>query len=304
VTAIVPAHNGERFLRKAIESALAQTFKDLEVVVADDGSSDSSAEIVESYGRPVRLLRVRYGNTQATRNAAIAASDSELIGLLDQDDAWWPRKIERQIACLDADRNLGLCCTDTRGVDPDGREIPEGHNPLQVPSDWIDGLGRLLTVNIMAASSVLVRRSALSRVGPFDPEFHLAGDWDLWLRIAEAYPVAAVPEVLIDYCWHGGNLSTGRIALLRESIDVQTAALERIDRHPRWGSEPKLARYCRAATRKLAARCSELGMLLSRTGQRADALSWQARSLRLRPWLPRTWSRWTRAFLSPDGRAG
>ena len=308
VTAVIPCHNGERFIRAAIDSVLAQTVRDLDVVVADDGSSDRSPEIVDAYGPPVRLIRVRHGNTQATRNAAIAASDSALVGLLDQDDVWWPQKLARQIACLESDVRLGLCYTDTRGVDPAGREIPERHNPLQVPRDWVDGLGRLLRVNTMAASTVLFRRSAIERSGegasPFDPAYHLAGDWDLWLRIALEHPIAAVPEVLIDYGWHEGNLSRGEIAMLQEGIAVQERALGRIARHPRWGSDPGLAPYRRAARRKLAARCSELGLLLSRGGRRADALSWHARALRLGPLIPRTWSRWARALLGVRSNPG
>ena len=297
VAAIIPCHNGEAFIRTAINSVLAQGERDLEIVVADDGSRDGSAAIVASFGPPVRLIQVANGNTQATRNAAIAASDSEFIGLLDQDDAWRPGKLERQLACFAADPRLGLCYTDTRGVDAQGRELAERHNPLQVPSDHTDALGRLLRVNIMAASTVLLRRSALEQVGVFDPAYHLAGDWDLWLRLVEAFPVAAVPEVLIDYCWHGANLSHGRIALLQESIAVQEAALARIARHPRWSADPGLARYLPAAGKKLAARCSELGLLLAREGRRREALSWHTRALALRPWTPRAWSRWVRALV-------
>jgi glycosyltransferase involved in cell wall biosynthesis len=297
VTAVIPAHNGAAFIGTAIRSVLAQTCTDLEVLVADDGSRDDTAAIVESFGAPVRLIRVRHGNTQATRNAAIAASDSEFVGLLDQDDTWWPQKLERQLARMDADPRLGLCYTDTRGVDPAGRELPERHNPLQVPLDQTDALGRLLRVNIMAASTVLLRRSTLTRVGTFDPAYHLAGDWDLWLRIAEETPIAAVPQVLIDYCWHGGNLSHGQIAILTEGIAVQETALERITRHPRWSTDARLRTYLPAARRKLAARCSEVGLLHARAGQRTQALTWHARALRLSPWTPRAWSRWARALV-------
>lgn len=299
VTAVIACHNGEAFIRKAIASVLAQTYTDLEVVVADDGSRDGSAAIVESFGPPVRLIRVAHGNTQATRNAAIVASDSEFVGILDQDDAWWPQKLARQLARLDADPRLGLCYTDTRGVDPQGREIPEGHNPLPVPKDQTDALGRLLRLNLMAASTVLLRRSALERVGRFDPAYHLCGDWDLWLRVAQQYPIAAVPEVLIDYCWHGGNLSRGRLALLQESIAVQDTALARIRGDTRWSVDAGLSPYLPAARRKLAARCSELGLLLARDGRRADALPWHARALALSPWTPRAWSRWVRALVVP-----
>jgi glycosyltransferase involved in cell wall biosynthesis len=298
VTAVIPAHNGAAFIGHTIRSVLAQTCEDLEVVVADDGSTDDSTAIVEAFGPPVRLIRVQNGNTQATRNAAIAASDSEFIGLLDQDDAWWPEKIELQLARLDTNPELGLCYTDTRGVDEIGRELPEGHNPLQIPLDQTEALGLLLRLNIMAASTVLIRRSVLDRVGHFDPAFHLAGDWDLWLRISEEFPIAAVPKVLIDYCWHGGNLSQGRIALHLESIAVQEAALARIAAHPRWSEDARLRYYLPPARRKLAARCSELGLMYAREGRRAEALAWHRRALRLRPWTPRAWTRWTRALVS------
>jgi hypothetical protein len=134
-------------------------------------------------------------------------------------------------------------------------------------------------------------------VGGFDPAFLRAEDWDLWLRVAQEYPIAALPEVLIDYCWHGGNISSGRAALLAGSIAVQEAALARIARHPRWSADDGLHPYLRPAHQKLAARCSELGVLLAREGRRADALSWHARALALSPWTPRAWSRWARALL-------
>ena len=298
VTAVIPAHNGAAFIGHTIRSVLAQTCEDLEVVVADDGSSDDSAAIVAAFGPPVRLIRVQHGNTQATRNAAIAASDSEFVGLLDQDDAWWPEKLEHQLARLDADPALGLCYTDTRGVDEWGRELPEGHNPLQTPLDQTEALGRLLRLNYLTASTVLLRRSVLDRVGHFDPAYHLAGDWDLWLRIGEEFPIAAVPKVLIDYCWHGGNLSQGRIALHLESIAVQEAALARIAQHPRWSTDARLHSYLPAAHRKLAARCSELGLMYARAGQRTEALAWHRRALRLLPWTPRAWTRWARALVA------
>ena len=298
VSVIIPCHNGAAFIRTAIDSALAQGIGNLEVVVADDGSSDQSPELIATYGPPVRLVRVRHGNTQSTRNAAIDASRGDLIGLLDQDDAWRKGKLSRQLNRLAADPNLGLCYTDTRAVDAQGQELPERHNPLQVPGSQAEALGQLLRINYIAASTVVVHRSVLQRVGSFDPAYHLVGDWDLWLRVAESFPIAAEPAVLLDYCWHADNASHDRIALLMESIAVQQAALTRIAHHARWAVDAGLRPYLPAARRKLAARCSELGHLLARAGRRGDALSWHARSLALSPWTPRAWSRWLRALVS------
>lgn len=96
VSAIIAVHNGEGFIRKAILSVLAQTYGDIRIFVADDHSSDQSAALAASLGPRVHLISVNHGNTQATRNAAFAASaasDSDFIGLLDQDGAWQPTKV-------------------------------------------------------------------------------------------------------------------------------------------------------------------------------------------------------------------
>ena len=301
VTAIVPSHNGAAFVRAAIDSALNQTFGDLEVVVADDASRDDTADILASFDSRVRVVPVDYGNTQATRNAAIDASDSELIALLDQDDVWWPRKIERQLARFDADPRFGLCYTATRGVDREGREIPGTRLRLEVPESQTEALGRLLSVNLMTASSVLLPRHVLDRVGPFHAAFHLAGDWDLWLRVAQEHPIAAVPEVLTDYRWHGENLSRNPIPMLQETISVQEAALARIAAHPHWAADPGLTPYLGPARRRLASRYSELGMRYARTGSRAKALASHRRALHLGPLIARHWWRFLRSLIRLHG---
>ncbi len=301
VSVIIPCCNGARFIRAAIASALAQGVPDLEVVVADDGSSDDSRDLVAAFGPPVRLIEVHNGNTQATRNAAIAASDGELIALLDQDDTWRPGKLERQMGLLAAHPDIGLCYTDTQGVDLEGRPLPERHNPLAQPRDQREALGLLLGVNIMAASTVLMRRSVLERVGTFDPRFHLAGDWDLWLRIAEEYRVAAVPEVLIDYCWHGENESRRLEAMDQESIAVQESALARIARHPRWSTDPGLERHVLRARRRLAFRWSALGMRQARSGREVEALQSHRQALALQPMTPNLVWRMVRTMLGITG---
>lgn len=298
VSAVIAVHNGEGFIHKAILSVLAQTYRDVEILVVDDNSSDQSAAIAASYGSKVRLISVQHGNTQATRNAAISASDSDFIGILDQDDAWHPTKLARQIALMDADPHLGLCYTDTRCVDTLGQELPDKHNPLRIPRDQTEALGMLLRLNIMAASTVLIRRQALAEVGAFDTRFHLTGDWDLWLRIAEVFPLAALPQVLLDYCWHDHNLSHQQIAMLTEAVQVQEAALERVSHHPYWARDPGLAAFLPAARRKLASRHAELGNLLARQGQRTEALNRFRRAIAIEPWIPRAWSGWIKTYLT------
>lgn len=300
MSVVIPVHNGELFIRHAIDSVLAQTYDDFEVVVADDGSSDGSAEIVASFGPPVRLIRVAHGNTQATRNSAIAASSGELIAILDQDDAWRPEKLQRQLQLLDADSRSGLCYTGTRGIDANGLELPRSRLPLTIPRDQTDALGTLLVKNVIAASSVVLRRSAFEQAGGFNPAHHLTGDWELWIRIAESFPIAATPEVLLDYRWHGANASRALIDLLRETVAVQETALARIATDQRWATERRLQPYLRRARRKLASRHSELGMLLTRAGQSQESLAALARALSLHPWPLRFWTRLLRAWMSGE----
>lgn len=299
LTVVITCHNGGPFLRTAIGGVLYQGFADLEILVADDASSYDSREIAEGFGPPVRVIGVAHGNTQATRNAAIAASDSELIALLDQDDTWLPGKPEAQVRLLDARPELALCWTDTEVADAAGRVLPDRHNPLREAAGWPQALGTMLEVNSLAASSAILRRGVLDRVGTFDPAYHLAGDWDLWLRIAEEAPVAPLHRVLLRYCWHSGNASTQRVRMLRETIAVQQAALARVLRHPLWSRSREFAPYLPPARRKLAARWSGLGAFLGRDGHRAEALGCQRRALRLRPAALQSWLRRIRVALTP-----
>jgi glycosyltransferase involved in cell wall biosynthesis len=298
VSVIIPVHNGELFIRDAIDSVLAQTYQDFEVVVADDSSSDGSADVVASFGPKVRLIRVAHGNTQATRNSAIAASSGELVGILDQDDAWQPEKLRRQLELLDAEPELGLCYTGARGIDANGRELPRSRPALTIPRDQTDALGTLLVKNIIAASSVVLRRSAFEQVGGFNPAYHLTGDWDLWIRIAEKFPIAALPEVLLDYRWHGANASRARIELLSDTVAVQEAAFARIATEQGSASEHRLQAHILRARRKLASRHSELGLSLSRAGRRKESLAELVQALSLYPWPLRFWTRLVRAWMS------
>ena len=297
ITVVIPCHNGEVFIRTAIDSVLAQGVNDLEVVVADDGSHDASVNLIKSYGPPVRLLAVKFGNTQATRNAAITNSDSEFVALLDQDDSWLNGKLQRQQEMLNAHPRIGLCYTDTHTVDINGQLLKDKQKILRVPKTQVEALGWLLRSNYIAASTVLLRRWAIEKVGLFNSDYHMAGDWEMWLRISESFEIAAVLEVLVNYCWHENNQSHNKVSMLLDTIAIQEAALRRINQHYYWGTNPELRRHLAAARKKLSYRYSDLGMLFSRKGSKIDALSNHAKACSLRPWTPRLWLRWARSLL-------
>lgn len=223
VSVVVPVYNGSRYLRQALDSALAQTYRPLEVVVVDDGSTDSSPEIIASYGSRVRSLRQPNGGVALARNAGICAASGDWIAFLDQDDWWLPEKIEKQIALFDADATLGLVHT---GVLQYRESVAAFVDPVY-PTDGSPRLrGRcyelLLLGNAIFNSSVMIRKSVLATAGMFDPSIagNTCQDYDLWLRIARHYPLGFVPEPLTVLRLHDEQGTWDRRAMLSDELRV------------------------------------------------------------------------------------
>ena len=220
VSAVIAAHNGADYLREAIESILAQTYRPFEIVVVDDGSTDHTSEVCASFGEQVRYFYqpkddATYGGSATIR--CLLESSGEFIAYLNQDDRWLPNKIQKQVEALDANPEVGVVFTGTNVIDKDGRLIggPLPNGPSGDAFHW------LLQKSFYRASSALIRRSALSRSGLPEPTA-IGGDWDLWLRIARYYPVIVIEECLLEYRSHDTNFSknwkrlfAGRLEILR-----------------------------------------------------------------------------------------
>ncbi len=208
ISVVIPAYNAAPYVARAIESVLAQTVRPTEVIVVDDASSDATAQVVERYGPPVRLLRrAANGGPAAARNTGIAAAQGEWIALLDADDAWLPRKLERQGPWLD-DPTVGLVHALWTIVDG------------QVPPPVVT-FSHLWEHNRIVASSVVVRRIALETVGGFDesPSLIALEDYNLWLRLASAgCSIATCPERLVEYTPAPGCLSSRHRAVLAAQL--------------------------------------------------------------------------------------
>jgi glycosyltransferase involved in cell wall biosynthesis len=216
VSVVIPCFNGARFLREAIDSAIAQTYADVEIVVADDGSTDDSVAIVASYGDRVRGLRQANAGPSAARNLALGAATGEYVALLDADDRYHPRKLERQ-----ARRDVAVVYCGWRLVDAHGRELPERGWP-RVEGDLLE---RLVLGNLFHPVSVVVRRELVDVAGGFDERCPVNEDWDLFLRASRrGARWACVEEVLCDYRIHPGQ-SHERLTLVH---DVAREILDRL----------------------------------------------------------------------------
>jgi glycosyltransferase involved in cell wall biosynthesis len=206
VSVVIAACDSSRFVADSVRSALGQTHRPEVVLLVDDGSTDATADIAESLGATV--LRRPHEGIGATRNAGIAATDTEFIAFLDADDVWLPQKLERQLAALADDPQLGavFCLVDEflDGIAP-------GAAHTRVPLTRQPGV---------VSSGVVVRRSTVDLIGPFDPSS--SNDWLKWWTRARTLGVReyVVPEVLFRRRIHGANHSLANDGSAREILDV------------------------------------------------------------------------------------
>ena len=204
---------------QAIDSALHQGVGGLEVIVVDDDSDDNTAAVLTSFGERIRTLRLpRSQGVAHARNRAIALARGRWLAFLDSDDLWLPGKLAAQLAVVDKDDSIALCFCDYAVDDatPEGQwreSMICGRRPG--PRDF----AALFRRNFIGTLTVLLRRECCLGVGGFDETLHRGSDYDLWLRVAAAYPIHRLPGVYARYRRHADSL-TG----LDSQRDIETWA--------------------------------------------------------------------------------
>jgi hypothetical protein len=213
---VIPTYNLERYIADSIASALAQTMADLEVLVVDDGSTDTTASIAESFKDPrVRVERKSNGGLSSARNVGIAAARGKYIGFLDGDDMWHVAKAERQVAAMEADPNIGLTYSYSAYMEQDGRTTGRIlFSSLAQPS--VEQMVRRNHVG--NGSTPIVRASCFRDAGVFNESLRICGDWEMWVRLLRdsAGVARLVPEVLTFYRIVPTSLSMNFASFLRD----------------------------------------------------------------------------------------
>lgn len=204
VSVVIPVYNGERFVKRAIESTLNQVYQDREVIVVDDGSTDGTGRILEGFGDRVRILRQPNRGAYAARNLAIRHALGEFVAFLDADDEWLPERLALQVPKLDADQTVGLVFGDGEIVDETG--IVQDRFFVQGAPARGRVFDELLERPFIPQSSVLVRRSCLDHVGPFT-EVRMGADYQKWLQLSRLFAVDFVDAIVFRYTWRGDNTS-------------------------------------------------------------------------------------------------
>jgi glycosyltransferase involved in cell wall biosynthesis len=196
VSVIIPAFNVRNYIADSIESALSQTYQNIEIIVVDDGSTDGTNEIINSYGDKIQCLKKSNGGAASARNLGINAARGKYISFLDGDDTWEPHKLVSQIEQFNINPRLGLVYADYGSFNENG--VISKNKPLSKgskrPSGYI--LRDLIFDCFISTCTATVSREALNRVGGFNETLIKAEDYDLWLRIAAVYEVEYLPKVL------------------------------------------------------------------------------------------------------------
>lgn len=205
VSVVMPVYNGARFLRQAIESVLGQTFSDLEFLIVDDGSTDDTRGIVQSYrDKRIRLL-VNDRNLGITEslNKGITAASGKFVGRMDADDVAREDRFEKQIEFLERNPTVALVGANCILIDGSGIEVGRENYP-----DSTRGIMRRIFIhNPFAHSSVTIRSDIIARCGMYDQRFLHNEDYDLWLRIASGHEVRNLEDFLILRRVHEANLT-------------------------------------------------------------------------------------------------
>jgi glycosyltransferase involved in cell wall biosynthesis len=223
VSAVITCRDYGRFLVEAIESVLAQTYPNLEVLVVDDGSTDDTAAVAARYAqRGVRYLHRPQGGAGRARNTGLAATSGPLVAFLDADDAWLPDRVAIGVAHLQRHPEVALVAAHSFACDRDMRPSSIVHALRRPASGRV--LDRLLVDNVVLnPSSVLVRRAALEEAGGFS-EIAFGEDWDTWLSIAERHPIGFADRVVALVRRHAGSVTPRRG---RARVDANLAIVER-----------------------------------------------------------------------------
>ena len=283
VSVCIPTYNGEEFIARAIESVLAQTHGDFELLLVDDQSSDKTVDVARSFADPrIRLHRneTRLG-VPGNWNRCLSLARAECVCIFHQDDAMRPENLEKKLRVLEADADVVMVHS--------AAELVVDESAPTIPGDWMEDAAEDFTAagreyfrkllfrgNLICAPTVVVRRQKLLEVGAFDEDLGYACDYEAWMKLCAHGGVSFLREPLVRYHWHGKNASHA-FRFGRGADECLTAAQRALQYY--------LARGGDAA---------EEGILREGLDAVARLRRWTAELERGKAWLEEQWEGWKR----------
>jgi glycosyltransferase involved in cell wall biosynthesis len=219
VSVVIPTYNRRMLLERALASVLAQTRRDFEIIVVDDGSTDDTKAMVQAHAGARYFFQANAGPAKA-RNTGIRAARGDLIAFLDSDDVWLPNFLEVQTDVLERHRQVALSCTASKVGNKEAKHFSRAQE-LFVG----DLYGKLYAASFVRTPATMVRKSCLADVGYFNEAYRWCEDVDLWLRIARKYPIAYVSRCLVNIGRQDDNLTGDLNRRLDEHLKVALEVL-------------------------------------------------------------------------------
>jgi len=294
VSVVIPVFNGAPFVAKAVACVRAQTVRDVEIILVDDGSEDGTQVILADLQRTMGItwLQQDHGGPARSRNRGIAAARGEFIALLDCDDVWMPEKLEAQLAVMNARPEVGVVHTDYESVDETDRVLErvrarQSTEPLV--RAFVGGHGAL-------PSTLLVRRTVIEKVGALNPELYGSEDSDLTIRLYRVTQFACVEQVLVKKLQRGHGYrdmafdeATHREKILasRERFLTALEAMQPLTKEQRSALDREWANYFLVR-----------GRAADWKGNRSEAQRFYREAIRMAPTRLRPYTRLLRTWLS------
>lgn len=277
ITVLLPVFNDRRFVGRAMQSILDQTYRDFELLIIDDGSTDGSMEIVRSFRDPrIRIeSNPRNLGLAQTLNAGLALAKSDLIARMDADDISEPARFERQVAFLEANPQVAVVGTWATWIDENDRPFTTVEFPTQ-PSEIESAL---LEDNCIFHPSVMFRRRPVTEIGGYSASAPLSQDYELWLRLSERHLLANLPEHLLRYRIHRNQLSVRRIGRQRRAANrmrYDAARRRFLDTYRARADQyapPRIFARMRGANGSTGAALAFWSQTFRSTGRRTEALA-------------------------------
>lgn len=217
VSIIIPNYNHGAYLGDAIQSVLAQSYSNIEIIVVDDGSTDDSRAIAESFGNRIHYIWQQNSGLCAARNTGLAAAKGVYIGLLDADDMLEPDYCQRLVSALLAFPNAeGIICG-YRFVDEDNNSLPQIESRSLIGQELYE---LLLKGNFLVPESILLHRRCYKNVGSFDTDLTACEDWDMWLRVSQSHRIISTERVLTRHRIVPDSMSSDPARMLNNRLAV------------------------------------------------------------------------------------
>lgn len=236
ISVVIPAYNSAAYLKEALDSVVSQTYPVFEVIVIDDGSTDSAKDIVKKYGSTIRYIYQDNQGPAAARNRGIKESKGDFTAFLDSDDLWTPEKLKKQMALFEI-KNYGMVYCDISHV-VDGKTIYRSY--LKERKYRFTGSGnlfhKLLQENFIFTPTVIIKREVINKSGCFDEKYKICEDYKMWLKVAKNYEIGFVDEPLVIRRRHQENITQDRLLYIQSGVglfkelagDVSDAGTKRI----------------------------------------------------------------------------